>query len=183
MQEVLKDLEKRISSALTILSQEVSGVRTSRPSPALVEDLKISMYNQELVLKQLGSVSVVPPRELVVSLWDPSGINQVAKAIEDSKRGFTVSVRGSAIHLNLPPLSAERRAEMVKLLKGIIEKGRIQIRFARDEANKRLEAAEKSKQISEDQKFQAKKKIQDIVDKANKEVETLLAKKEKEILE
>lgn len=183
MDTIIKDVQSRLSSAMSVLSQELAGVRTSRPSPALVEDLKIEYYDQLVPIKQLGSISIVPPREMVIALWDPAGAAQIAKAIEESKRGFSVSVRGSAIHLNLPPLSEERRAELVKIAKGFIESARIQVRGIRDEANKKLESAEKGKAISEDQKFQGKKKVQDLIDRTNKDIESLLEKKTKEINE
>src|SRR3989338_10279977 len=112
MDQILKDLEQRAQSILQTLAAEVSGVRTNRPSPQLVEDLKIDYLGTQMMVKQLGSISVIPPRELVIALWDPSASAQVAKGIDDAKRGFTTSVRGAAIHINLPPLTQERRDEL-----------------------------------------------------------------------
>ncbi len=183
MDTILKDLQTKLAGILSALTQEVGGVRTSRPSPALVEDLKIEYYGQMVPIKQLGSISIVPPREMVISLWDPAGVSHVAKAIDEAKRGFSASTRGNAIHLNLPPLSQERREELVKLLKSFTEAARIQIRNGRDEANKKGEIAEKAKTISEDQKFNLKKKVQEAVDKTNKDIDALLEKKTKEINE
>ena len=183
MEQILKELEAKLKSALSALTGEVAGVRTNRPSPALVEDLKIDYLGQQLAIKQLGSISVLPPREMVISLWESSGATQVAKALEDSKRGFSVSVQGNAIRVSLPPLSAERREEMLKLLRTMVEKTKIQVRSSRDEANKKIEAGLKAKIITEDQKTRGKKKIQDATDKINGEVEALFKKKEKEISE
>lgn len=180
---IIKELEIALKMAIGALTQEIAGIRSNRPSPALVEDLKIDYMGSVVVIKQLGSISVVPPRELVISLWDPSQVATVAKAIEDSKRGFTPAVRGSAIHINLPALSQERREELIKILKSITEKFRINIRSVRDEAIKKLTVAETAKTIDEDQKFRGKKKIQELVDKANADIETMLTKKEKEINE
>lgn len=183
MDQILKELEQRAQALVVSLHTEVSGVRSNRPSPQLVEDLKIDYMGTQMMVKQLGSISVVPPRELVIALWDPSGSAQVAKAIDEAKRGFTTSVRGSAIHINLPPLTQERRDELTKLVKQIVEKGRIQLRSLRDDANKKLQAAKAAKTVTEDMETRGKKKIQEITDKTNKDIDSLLDKKTKEINE
>ena len=183
METILKELEQRAQALMAAVAAEVGGIRSNRPSPQLVEDLKIDYMGMEMMVKQLGSISVVPPRELVIALWDPSGSAQVAKAIDDAKRGFTTSVRGSAIHINLPPLTQERRDELTKLVKQMIEKSRIQLRSLRDDANKKVQAGKASKTITEDDEKRGKKKIQDVTDRVNKEIDTLLEKKTKEINE
>ncbi len=178
MDPIVKEFEKNIATALASLTQEVSSIRTNRPSPSLIEDLKIEYMETTMTLKQLGSISVVPPREIVITLWDPSGAMVVGKAIEDSKRGFTPTVKGASIHINLPPLTQERRDELVKLLKVTTEKTKIRLRSLRDDANKKAELS-----ATEDMKFKTKKKIQELTDKANADMEALLAKKTKEINE
>ncbi len=183
MDTIIKELENRATALVSALSQEISAIRGNRPSPMLVEDLKIEYFGQLVPIKQLGSISVVPPRELVIALWDPSGITTVAKAIEDSKRGFSVAVRGSGIHINLPALSEERRNELIKLVKSVTEKSRIQLRALRDDANKRVQAGKAAKTITEDMETRGKKKIQEVTDKTNKEIDALLEKKTKEINE
>jgi ribosome recycling factor len=183
MNNIIKDLEQRMQSMYSAVAGEVGGIRSNRPSPQLVEDLKIDYMGTPMVVKQLGSISIVPPRELVISLWDPAGAGQVAKAIDDAKRGFTTSVRGSSIHINLPALTEERRNELSKLVKQIIEKARIQLRSLRDDANKKIQAGKASKMFTEDMERQGKKKIQDVADKMNKEIDALLEKKIKEISE
>lgn len=183
MDAILKELEQRAAALISAVAGEVSGVRSNRPSPQLVEDLKIDYMGTQMMVKQLGSISVVPPRELVIALWDPSGANTVAKAIDDAKRGFTTSVRGSAIHINLPPLTQERRDELIKLVKQMVEKSRIQLRSLRDDANKKMQAGKAAKTITEDMEARGKKKIQEVTDKTNKEIDTLLDKKTREINE
>lgn len=167
----------------TAIAGEVGGIRSNRPSPQLVEDLKIDYMGTPMVVKQLGSISIVPPREIVIALWDPSGAGQIAKAIDDAKRGFTTSVRGSAIHINLPALTQERRDELSKLVKQMVEKAKIQMRSLRDDANKKMQAGKAAKTITEDMERKGKQKIQDITDKKNKEIDALLEKKIKEINE
>ncbi len=105
MDQIIKEFEKSVAAILSQFGGELAGVRTSRPSPQLVEDLKIDYMGEFMMVKQLGSISVIPPREMAINLWDASGVTVVAKALEDAKRGFTVSVRGGAVYISLPPLS------------------------------------------------------------------------------
>lgn len=183
MDQILKDFDKSVAGIIAGLTGELAGVRTSRPSPALVEDLKIEYFDQLVPIKQLGSISIIPPREMAISLWDPSGVTTVAKALEDAKRGFTVSVRAGAIYISLPPLSQERRDEMAKLAKSISESYKIKIRTAREGANKSLIAAEGAKTITEDMLARGKKRVQEATDKANREIEAMVEKKVTEINE
>lgn len=181
--EFSKDLEVALKPALENLKQELSGVRTNRPHPGLVEDIKVEYLDQQLSLKQLGSISIIPPREIDINVWDVGALNAVIKAIETSGRGLTANVSGNLIRINLPMLTDERRQELAKLVKNMVEQAKIRIRGSRDEANKKVEAAFKAKTISEDQKFKGREQIQKVVDKMNADAEMLLATKLKEINE
>jgi ribosome recycling factor len=183
MDQILKEIEKSAAGALSAFSGELAGVRTSRPSPALAEDIKIDYFGQQVPVKQLGSLSIVPPREMVISLWDPSGTAVVAKALEDSKRGFGVSVRGNSVVVTLPPLSQDRREELIKVAKTMAEQTKIRLRGLRDDANKKLSASKTAKTITEDMEFRGKKKVQETIDRANKDIEASVDKKIKEINE
>lgn len=178
-----KELEQKLKAIVDYLRQELSGVRTNRPNPKIIEDIKVVYFDAPTPIKQLGSISIVPPRELQISAWDQSVIPSIAKAVESAGLGISVSVTGNIIRVSLPSLSEERRAEFVKIAKTFAEEAKIKIRMSRDEANKKAEMAEKSKVISEDVKFNLKKKIQEAVDKNNKEIESLLGGKIKEIEE
>lgn len=181
--DIIKDFEQKLKPLIESLKQELLNLRTNRPTPKLVENIKVDYMGQQLTLKQLGSISIVPPREIDVSVWDKNAVGPVAKAIETSGLGVTANIDGNLIRLNLPPLTDERRQELIKLVKSTAEQTRIKIRALRDEANKHAEAMFKDKKISEDQKFKTKKQIQDAVDKANAEIEKLLEAKIKEISE
>jgi ribosome recycling factor len=183
MDQIVKEFEKVVASIISAFSGELSSVRTSRPSPQLVEDIKIEYFEQLVPVKQLGSISVVPPREMIISLWDPSGIAVVAKALEDAKRGFSVSVRGTSIAVTLPPLSQERRDEFIKVAKNIGEATKIKLRGARDDVNRKLASGKTAKTITEDMEFKGKKRVQEAVDRANKDIEAAIAKKIVEINE
>ncbi len=183
MEDIIKGLEEKVKGVVAAFSGEVGGLRSNRPTPQLIEDIKIEYFNQQVPVRQLGNVSVQPPRDLVLSLWDPTPLKEVAKALEEAKRGFTVSIQGVTIRITLPVLSEERREEMVKLLGQIAEQSKIRIRQAREDANKRIEAAEKAKLITEDMKARGKKKIQEAVDKANTEIGSVVSKKTAEFHE
>jgi len=182
MDQLLKDFEQKIKSIIDSLRQEFLNIRTNRPTAKLVEDIKVDYLDQQFLVKQLGSISVAPPKEIDISIWDKDAVIAVAKAIQEA-RGLTPNIDGNLIRVRLPSLTQERREEFSKLVKGSAEQIRIKIRGSRDDANKRVELMFKDKTISEDQKFKSKKKIQDAVDKVNQELESLLAAKIKEINE
>lgn len=178
-----KELEAKLKTVGEHLKDEFSGIRANRPSPKLLEDIPADYFGQKMPLKQLGSISIAPPRELQVTLWDANAVAPAAKAIESANLGVSVSVQGNMIRVALPLLSSERREELVKIVKNVAEESRRAVRGARDEANKKIDAAEKAKEITEDDRFALKKKTQELTDRANKEIEEHLAGKIKEIQE
>lgn len=179
----ISELEVRLRGVLEHFKSELSGIRANRPNPKMIEDVLVEYFGQMMPLKQLGTINVVPPRELHISVWDHNALAPAAKAVEAANLGLSVAVSGNMIRVVLPTLSAERRSELVKIAKQVSEAARISVRGSRDEANKKIDAAEKSKAISEDIKFSLKKKVQEAVDKTNKEIESLLGVKIKEIEE
>ncbi len=181
MESVTKDLESKSKQLVQLLQQEFAGIRTNRPSSQLVEDIVVEYLGEKLKVKQLGSISVNPPREIVISVWDKGAVASVTKAIQDSFLKLNPAVDGTSVRLNMPPLNEERREELIKMVKQTAEKSRIRLRSIRDDANKQIEAAQKEKTISEDQRFKSRKHIQDVIDKANSEIGALVARKEQEI--
>ncbi len=177
----IKQLDLKLKSIVESFRNDLSGLRANRPNPKMVEDVPVEYMEQRMAVKQLGSISVVPPRELQISVWDKNSLATVAKAIESANLGLSVAVTGNIIRVILPALSDERRAELMKLAKKFSEEARIRIRAARDEENKKIDAAEKAKVITKDDQFKSKKQAQELVDKANKEIEAQLAAKVKEI--
>jgi len=176
MDDILKQLDQDIQTVLADLRQELAGLRTGRASTILVENIVVDSYGSKLPIKQLSSISVVPPKEITISVWDQSIINTVAKAIETSNLGITPQVDGNVIHINLPPLTQERRLELIKLAGKVCEEQKIRLRSSRDEANK------KAKELAvEDERFTTKDKVQESIDEANKEIENLLKSKTEEI--
>jgi len=181
--DIITDFKSQLDSVLISLKKELALLRSNRPSPALIEDIKVSCYNQILTIKQLGSISVIPPREINVYVWDKEVISNVMKALETSGYGFSVQNEGSLIRVFLPELSEERRKELLKKAKQITEEHRIKIRNLRDEVNKKIQKDFEERRINEDLKFKFREKVQKEVDQTNAEVEKLLESKIKEIMD
>ncbi|HEY4526160.1 MAG TPA: ribosome recycling factor [Candidatus Paceibacterota bacterium] len=182
-ESTIKELEAKLNQVIGFLQSELQTVRTNRPSVGLLEDIKVEYYGQVMQIKQLASLSIRPPRDIEVNIWDKGAVAAVAKAIETAKAGFSVSNDGNIVRVSLPPLTDERRAEMTKLVKRMSEDARITVRGERDEANKKIKAAEDSGQATEDQVFKGKEQIQKITDTANKQIENLLNGKITELSE
>ncbi len=179
----IKDFEEKLKRIGENLKSELSGLRTNRPSPKMIEDVAVDYMDARMTIKQLGSITVAPPRDLLISAWDQNSLAAIAKGIEAANLGLSVAVQGTIVRVTLPAMTGERRAEIEKLAKKVCEEHRISIRGSRDEAMKKIERAEKEKAISENEKFALRKKAQEAVDKANKSVEEHLAAKVKEINE
>ncbi len=179
----VKELESGLQGVFERFHEELQGVRSNRPNPQLVENVSVEVYGQNLTIKEVGSLSVVPPRTIEVNVWDKSIVPTVAKAIEEAKSGLSVSNDGTTIRVNLPVLTDERRAEFSKLAKKIAESARIQVRGRRDDVMKKVKVAQDVKTLSEDQVFKGKEKLQKVVDGANGKIEAALEAKLKEISE
>jgi len=173
-EQIAKDLEGALSTVTGKLKQEFSQIRGNRPSPDMIQDIRLSLYDQELTIRELGSLNVLPPRTIQITVWDPGAIGAIMKAIDAAHLGLSTTNDGNTIRATLSPLGDERRDEMSKLVKKTAEQARIQIRARREDAVKRLKDAENKKEITEDDAFKGKEKIQKATDKANGEVEVLV---------
>jgi ribosome recycling factor len=173
-----REIEIEIKNVVEKLRIDLQGIRGSRPSVELVENIPVSCYDQILTIKQLGSITVVPPRGLQITAWDKGATGAIAKAIENARIGLSASPDGMIVRATLSPLGDERRAELLKVVKKTTEEARIQIRNRRDEIMKRLKAAP---DVNEDQAFKLKEKIQKTVEAGNKQVEELLSRKMEEL--
>ncbi len=183
IERLLKQLDELLDGSVQKLEAQMRGVRTNRPTVALVQDLPVEYFGQIVPLKQLGSLSIRPPRDIEVSVWDRAVMPVAMKALESANLGVSLTSDGAVIRVSLPSLTDERRAEFVKLAKRMTEEIRIQLRRHRDEIMKQVRLGETEKQINEDQAFQAKEAIQKAVDNANASVEAMLAQKTKELNE
>lgn len=176
-------MEQKLKFLVEALKTEFQTIRSGRPSPRMVEDIKVDMYSQQMPIKALGSISVLPPREIQISLWDSASVSAVAKAIETSSLNVAANTDGNLIRINLPQLTDERKKELEKVVRKIVEEIRIRVRGAREEANKEVKKMEEDSKLSEDAAFKQKEEVQKLVDKINEEIEKLLDNKLKEIFE
>ncbi len=183
MNAFIGEFKEHSSRIILAFKKEISTIRSNRPTPALLENLKVNYYEKPILLKQLGSISVQPPREIDVQVWEKGATPSVIKAIETSGMGLSVNSEGNLIRVFLPELSKERRDELGRHVRRLAEECRIQLRHSRDETNKKLQRAFDGGEIAEDQKFKLKKEVQDETDKANEEIEKNLNNKIKEINE
>ncbi len=180
--DTLKDLEQKSAEIIQHFKDELSGIRGGRPTTKLVEDIQVDYFGQKLAIKQLGSISVILPREIQVSVWDGGAASAVSKAV-DAALNVGASIEGNLIRINLPPLSEERRRELTKIVKKEAEEARIKIRALRDDILKTIKGQEDKGEITEDDKFKLKEQIQKDIDKTNEEIEKILENKIKEIEE
>ncbi len=181
--DILKNLESKINEAIKYFKDQLSGIRGSRLTSKLVEDIQVEYFGQKLTIKQLGSINIIPPREIQISVWDKNAGSAILKAIESSNLNVGVNLEANSIKINLPPLSGERRQELIKIAKKEAEEIRIRIRNLRDETNKEINSQFEEKKITEDDKFKLKEKVQEKIDKVNEEIEKILENKIKEIEE
>ncbi len=173
-EEIVKDLESALAGITGKIKQDFAQIRGNKPSPDMVQDIRISMYDQMLSIRELGSLSVLPPRTIQISVWDSAAIAPIMKAIEGSHLGLSTSNDGQNIRCTLSPLGDERRDELGKLVGKMAEAARIQVRARREDAMRRLKDAKGTSAITEDDEFKGREKAQKSTDKANTEIETLL---------
>jgi ribosome recycling factor len=164
---ILKDLELKTGEAIKYFKEQLSAIRGGRPNSKLVEDVSVEYFGQKLPIKQLGSISIVPPREIQISVWDKNAAAIILKAIEASNLNIGANLEGSLIRINLPALSGERRQELIKIAKKETEEAKIKIRGIRDEINKEINRQFEEKKIGEDEKFKLKEQVQENIDKVN----------------
>jgi len=181
--ELLHNSEEKMKKAVDSVAREYTEVRTGRAHPGLVEGLHIDYYGTPTLLKQLASISVPDPHMIVIQPWDPTAIVEIEKAIMKSSLGVNPSNDGKVVRLSIPPLSKDRRQELVKVVHQMAENGRVSLRTIRRDIKEALEKMEKDKLIPEDDKFRGIDELQKMVDKHTARVEDLLKNKEKEVLE
>ncbi len=183
IKDALKDAEHRMQGAIRALEEDLAGIRTGRASPALVERLEVEYYGTPTPLMQLASISVPEPRQLLIKPFDPSTLRAIERAIQTSDLGLNPNNDGKNIRLILPPLTEERRRELVKVVHHRVEEARIAIRNVRRDVKKDLKAYEEEKLISEDDRKRAEEKLDDLTKEYIEKAEALGERKEKEVME
>ncbi len=183
MKEQLKLCEEKMSKSVDALKREFDTVRAGRANPAVLDRISIEYFGTQTPLNQVGSISSPDPRSLVISPWDTSVLKDIEKAIMASDLGINPQNDGKIIRLAFPPLTEERRKEMVKLVHKYAEEGKVAVRNVRRDTIDKYKDMKKKSEITEDDLKSGEKDVQNVTDKYVKEIETLTSKKEKELLE
>ena len=181
--ETLMDAEERMEKAISVLGDQLSGIRTGRANPGLVDSIKVEVYGSMQPLKQLASIGTPEPQQIVIRPYDPGTIKEIEKAIVGSDLGFNPQNDGRLIRINIPPLSGEVRRRMVARIKELSEDTKVSIRNIRRDANKAADQAEKDKQLSEDVRDDTKKEIQELTKKYEGQASGVAKTREAEVME
>ena len=180
--KILAEHEKNMQKTVEFLKSELRSVRTGRASPGLVEHLQVEYYGSMTPLKQLATIAAPEPSSLVIKPFDPSCLKEIEKAIKNSDLSLSPLTDGKIIRLNIPPLSEERRKQIVQQVKQMCEKVKVTIRNIRRDAMKHLEDAEENKTITEDDHDHAKKEMDDLTKKYTDQIEEIMTAKSNEIM-
>jgi ribosome recycling factor len=183
MHAKVDEAKDKMHKAVLHMQEEFAGIRTGRATPAIVEKLRVDYYGSEVPLQQLASFSVPEPRVLVISAYDKSAIKAIEKAIQASDVGVTPSNDGVIIRLSFPELTADRRKQLVKVVKARAEDGRVAVRNVRRHVRQELEHLEKDGEISRDDLDRIEKDLEKLTHDVIAEIDTMSGHKEKELLE
>lgn len=183
IKDLLKDAENRMKSALLALEEDLTGIRTGRATPALVEKLPIDYYGMATPLMQLASISVPEARALLIKPFDPTTLKTIERSILASELGLTPNNDGKVIRLNLPPLTEERRRDLVKVVHARLEESRVAVRNVRRDVIKDMKDFEKEKMISEDDLELGEDELQKLTGRMVDEIEKIGLRKQEEIME
>lgn len=183
LNEVYEDAQDRMNKALESLQNDYKRLRTGRASVSLVDGIRVEYYGTPTPISQLATLTVPEPRTIMIQPWDTTIIGEVEKAILKSELGLTPNNDGKVIRINIPVLTADRRRELVKVVKKMAEESKVAIRNIRRDVNEMIKDLKKDKTISEDDQFRAQEETQKITDDFIKKIDALYSAKEKEILE
>lgn len=171
----LKEMEGVMKEIVAYVKEEFSKIRSNRPTTKLVEHIKVDYMGAEMQVAHIASLSINPPRDILVAPWDKNAIPVITKAIEAANLGLGIAADSSGIRLTMPELTSERKVELVKIVKNIAEENRIKMRGQRDKIIKAINA------LPEDQKFKGKDDLQKLVDNFNKEIDDMVDSKIEEL--
>lgn len=183
IKEALAEADTRMSGAVRALEDDLGAIRTGRASPALAEKVLVDYYGSPTPLIQLATISAPEPRLLTIRPFDPASINDIERGILSSDLGLTPSNDGKLIRLSIPPLTEERRHELVKVVRARAEEARVAVRNVRRDVQNDMREFEQEKLISEDELFRAEENLQKLTDEYVEEINQVSERKETEVLE
>ena len=181
--DIVKDADGRMDKTISAFRHELSKIRTGRAHPSLLEHVMVKYYGSEVPMNQAGTIGVQDSRTLSITAWDKSVIPDIEKAILNSDLGLNPITAGNVIHVPLPPLTEDRRKELIKVVRAEAEKAKVAVRNIRRDANQSFKNLMKDKDITEDQERRDEDRIQKLTDKHIQDIDSILAEKEKELLE
>ena len=179
----MKDLERRMRGAVSVLTEEFSGLRTGRASASLLEPVMVEAYGSQMPMSQVGTISVPEPRMLSVQVWDASLVQAVEKAIMNSSLGLNPMTEGQVLRIPIPELTEERRKDLTKVAHNYAEGARVAVRNVRRDGLDLLKKLEKDSEIGEDDAHQQAEAVQTLTDSIIKEIDDLLAAKDLDIMQ
>ncbi len=183
MNTLIKTVEEKMDKTIAALDRDYKAVRVGRANPSVLDKITVDYYGAPTPIQQMAAVSVPEPRMLQIQPWDASTLKDIEKAIQVSDIGINPQNDGRVIRLNFPPLTEERRRDIVKDVRRMAEDSKVAVRNARRDGIEKLKAMKKNSEITEDDQANGEKKIQNLTDRFCKEIDDLAALKEKEILE
>ncbi len=182
-EDVFQNMNAKMDKAIASFQKELNRLRTGRATPALLEGIRVDYYGTPTPIQQTAAVTIPESRLIVIQPWDKSMIENISKAIQKANLGLSPSSDGNVMRIAIPPLTEERRKELVKIVKKMGEESKISIRNIRREANENLKQLEKDKSLSEDESHRAMDEVQKATDNKIKEIDGILEEKQKEIME
>ena len=183
MHPKVDDAREKMQKAIAHMQEEFSSIRTGRAAPAIVEKLRVDYYGSVVPLQQLAGITVPEPRVLMIAAYDKGAVKAIEKAIQASDLGVTPSNDGAVIRLTFPELTADRRKQLVKVVKAKAEDGRVAVRNVRRHVRQELEHQEKDGELSRDDLDRIEKELEKLTHEMVAEVDTMSGRKEKELLE
>jgi len=183
LKELYKDTEDRMDKALEAVNREMTGVRTGKATPKMLDGIRVDYYGTATPLNQVASIGTPDPRMLVIQPWEQTILPEIIKAIQKADLGLNPIADGNTVRLPIPPLNEERRLEMGRLVKKLGEDGKISIRNIRRDANDKLKKAEKDSEITKDELKTSQKQVQDYTDKHIEKISKIIELKEQEVME
>ena len=181
--EIFKEAEEHMGKTIELTESEMKTIRTGKATPTLLDSVKVDYYGTKVPLKQVANIAVPDPKLITVQPWEKPLVGEVVKAIQSSSLGLNPQSDGTFIRIPLPPLTEERRHELVRTVKDMIENAKVSIRNIRRDANEKIRKLEKDHDISEDEYHRYHKEIQELTDGSIKELDTVMVGKEKDIME
>lgn len=182
MQEILKEFEDKMNKTVDVVTSDFASVRAGRANAAVLDKITVDYYGTPTPINQVGTISSPDPRSLMIQPWDKTLLKAIEKAIQSSELGINPQNDGQVLRLAFPQLTEERRKELTKQVRKYAENGKVAVRNVRRDAMDKLKAAEKKNELTEDDRKDGEKELQELTDKICKKIDELCEKKEKELM-